>query len=313
MRYTFVKTLRNLARKNKKIYLLTGDLGYTVFEEFREEFPDRFINVGVAEQNLMSIASGLAMTDKVVFAYSIATFATMRPFEQIRNDIAAHNSSVVIVGTGAGLSYADASITHHAIEDISLMRTIPTMTVLCPADPIETEWATRESASRKSPVYLRLGKKGEPILYEKRPILTIGKGSLLIKGSSIAILAIGNIVHNALQAAILLAKRNIRASVYSIHTVKPIDRKLIEQLCKTYKLLVTVEEHSVIGGLGSTVAEIVSEQPSRNLHHLKIAIPDTFIFTIGSQKYLREKIGLSPEKIAKSIYKNLTTNTTFKR
>src|SRR3989344_9693914 len=142
MRYAFIKTLTQEAAKNSRIMLLTGDLGFTVFEDFCDRFPKQFINVGVAEQNMMGVAAGLALTGKIVFAYSIATFASMRPFEQIRNDIASHNASVIVVGTGAGLSYGHDSITHHAVEDINLMRGIPGMTILCPADPYETRFAT---------------------------------------------------------------------------------------------------------------------------------------------------------------------------
>src|SRR3989344_6160594 len=142
MRIAFIETLIKEAEKNKNIMLLTGDLGFTVFEKFQERFPDRFINVGVAEQNLMGIAAGLSFSGKIVFAYSIATFATMRPFEQIRTDIASHNTSVIIVGSGAGLSYGHDSITHHAVEDIHLMRAVPGITIFCPADPFETRFAT---------------------------------------------------------------------------------------------------------------------------------------------------------------------------
>ena len=145
MRYAFIKTLIKEAEKKKKIMLLTGDLGFTVFEKFQKKFPERFINVGVAEQNMMAIASGLALSGRIVFAYSIATFATMRPFEQIRNDIALHQLPVIVVATGAGLCYGHAGITHHATEDLNLMRASPEMTVLCPADPVEVEWATRQA------------------------------------------------------------------------------------------------------------------------------------------------------------------------
>lgn len=301
MRYTFIKTLTEEAKKNKDIMLLTGDLGFTVFEDFREKYPDRFINVGVAEQNLMGIAAGLALSGKTVFAYSIATFVTMRPFEQIRNDIAIHNLSVVVVGTGAGLSYGDAATTHHAIEDISLMRSIPGMTILCPADPTEAEWATRAAILLKKPTYLRLGKKGEPILYTKKPKLILGKGSVLNKGNDLAILATGNIVENALAAARLLARRAINCLVVSIHTVKPIDVKLIKSLSKRFPLIVTIEEHNIIGGLGSAVAEIISESISP-VKLLRIGIPDMFFSKTGSQAYLRDLIGLNPNAISDRIY-----------
>ncbi len=309
MRYAFIKTVTQEAEKDNRIMLLTGDLGFTVFEDFRDRFPKQFINVGVAEQNMMGVAAGLALTGKIVFAYSIATFASMRPFEQIRNDIASHNASVVVVGTGAGLSYGHASITHHAQEDIAIMRTIPGMTILCPADPIETTWATREAIKLKRPVYLRLGMKGEPNLYQTKPTLHLGKGSMLQKGKGIAIIATGNIVGNALSTANLLAKHRIRPTVVSMHTIKPFDTTLITRLGQTHRLLVTIEEHNIIGGLGSAVAEVLAEQKTAKARLLRLGISDRFVYEKGSQQYLREILGLNPEKIAKTIYGTLAHST----
>ncbi len=300
MRIAFINTLIKEAQKNKDIMLLTGDLGFTVFEEFKEKFPGRFINVGVAEQNLMGIAAGLSFSGKIVFAYSIATFATMRPFEQIRTDIASHNASVIVVGSGAGLSYGHDSITHHATEDINLMRGVPGMTILCPADPYETSFATKASIKLKKPVYLRLGKRGEPLLYKNGALLKVGKGSVLLNGKDIAIIATGNIVANALDAAAILLKENISPTVISMHTLKPFDDKLIKLLSKKFPIIVSVEEHSTIGGLGSSIAELIADN-KYGAKLVRIGIPDKFLFEIGSQNFLREKIGLLPHQIAKRI------------
>lgn len=304
MRKTFVDTLIKETKKNKSIMLLSGDLGFNLFEEFQDKFPENFINVGVAEQNMMGIATGLALSGRIVFAYSIATFATMRAFEQIRNDIASHNVSVVIVGSGAGLCYGYAGLTHQATEDLSLMRGIPGMTVLCPADPIEVNWATRLSIRLKKPVYLRLGKKAESILHRRTPKLRLGKAHILNEGKDVAILATGNIVSNTLKAAKILSGKNIKASVVSMHTLKPIDINLIRKFSKKFPLLVTVEEHSVIGGLGSAVAEVLTEQES-SIRLLRLGIPDKFVTQVGSQNFLREMLGLTPEKIAAKIYRVL--------
>ncbi|MBI5449201.1 hypothetical protein HY948_02680 [Candidatus Gottesmanbacteria bacterium] len=302
MRYAFIKSLLHEAEKNDRIMLLTGDLGFTVFEEFRERYPRQFLNVGVAEQNLMGIATGLALSGKIVFAYSIATFATMRPLEQIRLDIASHNAPIIIVGTGAGFSYGHASISHHAMEDIALMRVIPGMTVICPADPTEASWATRQAIKINRPVYLRLGMKGEPNLYESHTKLTIGKGSILRKGKGVALIATGNIVGNTLQAATLLAHEHINPTVVSMHTIKPLDATLITSIIDTHKTIITIEEHSVIGGLGSAVAEIIAEQQSSPKFR-RLGIPDRFMSKIGSQQYLRDLVGLSPKKIAAAVKK----------
>lgn len=304
MRKAFVNTLIKETRKNKKIMLLSGDLGFNLFEEFQDKFPENFINVGVAEQNMMGIATGLALSGRIVFAYSIATFATMRAFEQIRNDIASHKASVVIVGSGGGLCYGQAGLTHHAIEDLNLMRGVPGMTVLCPADPIEVKWATRLSVKLKKPVYLRLGKKGELTLYHHTPRLRLGKAHILNKGKDVAILATGNIVSNVLKAAKILSEKNIKATVASMHTLKPIDGNLIRKFSKKFPFLITVEEHSVIGGLGSAVAEVLTEQEC-NMRLLRLGIPDRFVTQIGSQNFLRERLGLTPEKIAAKIYRVL--------
>ena len=301
MRDAFVKTLIKEAEKDKKIFLLTGDLGFTVFEEFRDKFPERFINVGVAEQNMMAMAAGLALSGKTVFAYSIATFATMRAFEQIRNDISVHRAAVTVVGSGAGLCYGHAGITHHAIEDLSLMRAIPGMTILCPADPFETVWATRQAIKLKKPVYLRLGKKGEPVIYQKTPKLRLGKGRILRKGKDIAILGIGNLVFNALQTARILSQKNIQAAVVSIHTLKPIDADLVRKFSQKFPFLITIEEHNIIGGLGSAVAEVLAEEKQK-ARLVRLGIPDRFVYKIGSQDFLREKLGLTPEQIAEKIY-----------
>lgn len=300
MRQAFINTLIEETKLNKNIMLLTGDLGFSVFEKFRDKFPNNFINIGVAEQNMMGIAAGLAMSGKIVFAYSIATFATMRPFEQIRTDIASHNASVIVVGSGAGLSYGHDSITHHSVEDIHLMRAVPGMTILCPADPFEAQWATKASIKLKKPVYLRLGKRGEPVLYKKPSLLKVGKGSILKVGNDMAILATGNIVSNVLEAAKILSKKNIESTVVSMHTIKPLDLQLIQHLSKKFPIIITVEEHSIIGGLGSSVSEVISEN-NYNTKLIKIGVPDRFLFEIGSQNYLREKIGLLSEQIAEKI------------
>jgi len=300
MKYAFIKTLYSLAKRNPKIMLLIADLGFTVCEEFRDAFPDRFINVGVAEQDLIGIAAGLALTGKIVVVYSIPTFTILRPFEQIRNDVAYHHLPVILVGTGAGLSYSEEQITHQAIEDITLMRTLPYMTVLCPADPVEAVWATKIAVSLGKPVYLRLGKRGEPIIYTHKPNLHLGKASVLQNGKDCAILATGNIVYHSLLAAKLLAKQGIRSTVASIHTIKPIDRKYILMLARQVPLIITVEEHLLTGGLGSAVAEVLAASHVK-ARLLPLGINDRYLHEIGSPEFLRGIVGLTPQAIAKRI------------
>lgn len=298
MRYAFVSELSELASKNKDIVLLTGDLGFTVFEEFAKTFPKQFFNAGIAESNMMGVAAGLALGGKSVFAYSIATFVTYRPYEFIRNDISLHNLPVTIVGSGAGLSYGDAGPTHHALEDISIMRSLPNMTILCPADPVEARWATKTAYIAKSPVYLRLGKRGEPDLYSRSPKLKLGISSLLRRGTDFCVFATGNIVFNTLSALEICEKKNLSGSLYSIHTIKPIDKKVIESAARETKYIITVEEHRKIGGLGSAVSEIISQLPDKKVQLLTIGVGDNYSPQLGSQEYLRDICGISAEKIA---------------
>jgi transketolase len=304
MRYTFIKELIEQAKKNKNIMLLTADLGYTVVEEFGNKFPDRFINVGVAESNMIGIATGLALSGKIVFVYSIASFATLVPYESIRNDIASHNAHVIIVGSGAGLSYSDAGPSHHAIEDIAVLQTIPNMNIIAPADPTEMRWATETAVKLKKPVYLRIAKKGEPIIYKKQPTLAFGKGSILDNGKDFVIISTGNIVYNSIKSSVLLNKKGLHGTIISMHTLKPIDEKLINNLSKKFKTIFTVEEHYEIGGLGSIVSNIITKYNLKS-KLVKIAIPDIFVKESGSHDFLRNKYGLSPEKISKTILNSL--------
>lgn len=306
MRYAFIQALTEAADRDNRVVLVTGDLGFSVFESFKDKFPDRFINIGVAEQNMIGFATGLALTGKIVFCYSIATFATMRPFEQIRSVASAHDASVVVVGTGAGLSYGHLSYTHFSVEDIGLMRLIPNMTIYCPSDPLEAAWATHEAIARKKPAYLRLGMKGEPALY-KRASFGVGKGTVLREGNNVAIIAIGNIVANALEASEHLDREGIHASVVALHTVNPIDTKLIKEISNRNSLIVTVEEHSMIGGLSDAVAHVLTETHAHT-QLIRIGIPSQFLRTIGSQKYLRQKLGLDPQGIARTIRNQLKTS-----
>lgn len=306
MRYVFIKTLTAQAKKNKNIILLTADLGYTIFESFQEQLPKQYVNVGVAEANMIGIAAGLALSGKIVFAYSIATFATMRCYEQIRDDVAIHNLPVTIVGSGAGLSYSDAGFTHHATEDIAIMRPLPNMTILCPADPLEAKWATRAAIDRKGPMYLRLAKRGEPVLHKQNERFTLGKGTIMQAGRKIAVLATGNIVANAHEAVVSLKSQGITCTLVSMHSIKPLDKTFILKLAESHTSFVTVEEHAITGGLGSCVAEILAENAS-NTKLYRLGIDEKRFFQVGDHEYMRSLYGLTVRQIAariKNIYKH---------
>lgn len=308
MRNAFISSLLTIAQHNSKVVLLTGDLGYTVFEPFKIKFPQRFFNMGAAEANMIGVALGMSKSGLIPIVYSIATFATMRGFEQIRTDICLHNANVKIIGTGAGLSYGHAGPTHHALEDIALMRLLPNMTIICPSDPLMAKVATEKAILHKGPIYLRLGKRGEPAIHKELHNFEIGKGIWLRRGEKIAIIATGNLVHTAVETAAILRKAGFNPTIIDMHTIKPIDTSTIKKLLINHTFVYTLEEHSIIGGIGSAVAETIAELRLSNHHHFaRIGIKDTFIDVVGNQNYLRSVYKLTPQHIAAQIKKDLKT------
>ena len=304
MRSGIIKTIHELMRKDENIYFLTGDLGYHVLEDMQAEFPKRVINMGVAEQNMMSVAAGLALSGKKVYVYSIIPFATMRCFEQIRNDVCYNNADVTILGVGSGLSYGILSATHFALEDIAIIRALPNISIFSPADEIEAVLGVKELYKQRKPAYIRIGKKEEPKIYDRAYDLKIGKGNLLLEGSDITLFSTGTIMSEVLNAAEILRGKKIKATIVNIHTIKPLDKNLVIQESRFKKHVFVVEEHGKIGGLGSAIAEAVCDEedfPQLTL----IGTEDRFIKNIGSQDYLRRVTGLSSDKIASTIIKKL--------
>lgn len=298
MRTAFIKTLIDLARADQRIFLLVGDLGYSVVEPFAREFPNRFINAGVAEQNMTGVATGLALEGKTVFTYSIANFPTLRCLEQIRNDVCYHNVNVNIVSIGSGLAYGALGSTHHGTEDIAIMRSLPNMTVVAPGDPVEASLATQAVAGSSGPCYLRLGKAGEPIVHQKTPEFAIGKAIELHSGRDITLIATGGVLHIAMQAVERLEKDGIGAQLLSMHTVKPIDGQAVLTAALETGAIVTIEEHGIIGGLGSAVSEVLAESGTSPVSFKRIGLDGSFCTEVGSQQYLRELYSLSVEGIA---------------
>ena len=300
MRNTFVKKLTELAEKDKRIYLLTGDLGFSVFEDFAEKFPKRFINCGVAEQNMMGVVAGLALSGKKPYVYSIVPFVTIRCLEQIRNDVCYQNLNVKLIGVGGGFSYGSLGATHYAIEDLAILRTLPNMTVLCPADPIETEELIMKSYQTENPTYIRLGRTGEKKIYNFPPQIEIGKPSILKRGEDGIFIATGIQVNICLEAAEKLKKMGYDFKVISLHTLKPINKESLLNEVKGIKKVFTVEEHNIIGGLGSAVAEILMESDWQG-DFKRIAVSDEYPSEIGSAEYLRKKYHLDTEQITSYV------------
>lgn len=301
MRKAFVKTLEKEAKRNPKIFLLTADLGFMLFEDFAKRFPQRFINMGVGEANMIGAASGIALCGKIPIVYSISNFVTLRVLEQIRNDICYQNANVKIVGVGAGFGYGLDGLTHYVTEDIAIMRSLPNMVVISPADPIEVELATKKALRYGGPVYLRLGKTGEPIIHKNKPNFTIGKGLVIQNGKDATIISTGSITYNALQAAQMIAKNGLQIRVVSMHTIKPLDKQLVIKAALETKRIFTLEEHLITGGLGTAVAEVLSEASLKDVFLKRLAIRDCCVQIVGSQNYLRDKFSLSAKKIAKII------------
>ena len=296
MRNAFVETLCDLAEKQEDIFLLTGDLGFGVLTKFWENFPDRFINAGIAEQNMTTVAAGLAMEKKCVFTYSIANFPTMRCLEQIRNDVAYHNVNVNIVAVGGGFSYGALGMSHHATEDVGIMRVIPNMVVFTPNDPLEAQYVTKWASEIPQPCYIRLGKGKESFIHQAGDKIQFNVASKLRIGKDVIFMVAGSIVEEVLQAADELKEYDIECGIYAFSSVKPIDKNTIFEAANQTNYIITVEEHSIIGGLGSAVAEVLAED-KHNARLIRLGLNNEFSCVVGSQSYLREFYGISSNKI----------------
>lgn len=305
MRSAFVKKLSELAGKNSNIYLLTADTGFRVFDDYKKAFPKRYLNVGICEAGMIGLAAGLALSGKIVFVYAIATFVTMRCFEQIRNDLCYQRLPVILIGVGQGLTYGGAGATHHSIEDIAIMNCLPNMTVICPGDPFEVSMAVKKAIGLKGPCYIRLGKSGETRLHKRPfPEFAIGKGISIRQGKDIAIFATGNMLETAVNVHELLKERGVKAEVISVHTIKPLDVGLIARKARHCRMLVTIEEHSIVGGLGSCVSGVITEK-GLCVKLKRFAVEDRYLSMAGGHDYLRKHFGLTAEQISAVIEREL--------
>jgi transketolase len=301
MRTAIIDEIYKIMKENKKAYFLIGDLGYHFTEEIEKDFPDRFLNIGVAEQNMIGIASGLALTGKKVYISTIIPFLIMRCFEQIRNDICYHNLDITLLGSGAGLTYGILSSTHFALEDIALMRSLPNMNIFAPADGTEAKLGIQELKNLNKPLYIRMSAREEPIIYDKSYKFKFGKGSIVKKGKDIILFVSGAIMGEVLEATKTLeSQHGIKSEVVNIHSVKPIDKELVLKEIKNKKMIFTVEEHYKTGGLGSAVAEILSE--IKDSPTLKIiGVENNFIHEVGTRSYLRQRLNLDSKGLVKTI------------
>jgi transketolase len=302
MRTAFIEALTELAADDPRITLVVGDLGFGVVADFAKRFPRQYLNVGVAEQNMTGVAAGMAMAGRIVFTYSIANFPTLRCLEQIRSDVCYHATNVVVVAVGGGLSYGALGMSHHATEDIAILRSLPQMTVIAPGDPVETKAAVEAAAAGIGPVYLRLGRAGEPLVHQEPIDWRLGEALTVRSGDDVTLISTGAMLHTATQAADALAADGISVGVLSMHTVKPLDTEAILESARRTQRIVTLEEHSLLGGLGSAVAEALCEADVRNVRFQRIGLPSEFSRHIGSQEYLQRVYGLDVESVTRRVY-----------
>ena len=294
-------------KNDENIYFIIGDLGFASVEMIQKDFPDRFINAGIAEQNMIGMAAGLALSGKKVYCYSIIPFLIMRCFEQIRNDLCYHNLNVVLLGAGAGMSYGILSSTHFALIDLAITRTLPNFSVFSPADEQEAILGTKSFKNHQGPGYIRIGQRVEPVIYPEPYNFKLGQGHVLQEGdkNGVVVFSTGPITHEVVLASSLLEKQTgQKMTIIDIHTIKPLDKKLIIERSKKAQAIFTVEEHSKIGGLGSAVAETLAGTDSLSKLTI-IGTKDEFIKDVGSQQYLRKIKQLDALGILKRIRKQL--------
>lgn len=303
MRDTVIRTLIELGKEDKNIELITGDLGFGVLKSFWETLPDQFINAGIAEQNMTGVAAGLALEGKKVFTYSIGNFPTLRCLEQIRNDCAYHNANVNVICVGGGYVYGSLGMSHHATEDIAILRALPDVTVICPGDPNEAALAVKKIANTDGTCYLRLGRGGEKTVNNIEEF-EIGKAYKLREAKDltkkVAVFSTGAILEETSLACDMLEEAGIAVEQYSFPTVKPIDKEVIKDCVSRFGNIFTVEEHNIVGGFGSAVAEVMSELDHKAKLR-RIGINDFYCIKVGSQAYLREQVGINADGIVEKV------------
>jgi transketolase len=296
MRNAFAAALESAVVEDERVCLVLADLGWGVFDEVAARAPGRVINAGIAEQAMVGVAAGLAQAGKKAVAYTIAPFLTSRAHDQVRVDVAAGQADVVLVGAGGGVAYGYLGLTHHAIDDLAAMRALPNMTLLAPADPVEASEATRAALALDGPVYLRLGKNGEPPVLPAGTRFQIGRAVTVRDGADVTIASTGPILSEAIHAAEILSHRGVDAAVLHFGTVKPLDEAAVLRALQRTGTIVTLEEHSVIGGFGSAVAEVCAEAGFGRV--IRTGIPDTFVHEVGTREHLLAHYGLDGPGLA---------------
>ena len=306
MRTLFQKKITELAKKRDDIVLLSGDIGNKMFDDFKQIAPERFINCGIAEASMMSVAGGLALSGFRPVVYTITPFVTARCFEQAKISVGYHEANVLIIGTGSGLSYAELGATHHSLDDISIMGSIPNMRVLAPCDSNQLGFYLDEALNINGPTYIRIGKKGEPIITSEVSEIRIGKSNIIKEGSDFLILGIGPIINEALLAVEKLeSESQKRIAIADMSSVKPMDEIFLKEMVKRkFKTWITLEEHGFVGGMGLRINNwLFKNDKSKDIKTINLNTPDQFIHTLGKQKFLRKELNIDES----FIYKKLLT------
>ncbi|MDO8638395.1 MAG: transketolase C-terminal domain-containing protein [Candidatus Daviesbacteria bacterium] len=302
MRNSFVNSIYKATKINENVLCLVGDIGAFLLRKYIKDFPLNYYNLGAAEANMVGVAAGFAMSGKIPFVYTITPFITSRCYEQIKVDVCYNEANVKLVGIGSGVSYGTMGSTHHSLEDIAIMRALPNMVVISPADPREVEEAVFAAMKHNGPVYIRLTLSSNPLDYKKGKF-KIGKARIVKKGSDAAIIATGDMVRIANEASVILKKNNINCYVINIHTIKPIDEELIKKLSRECKAIVSIEEHSIIGGLGSAVSSIISQYSLNKARYKIMGFNDIFCKEYSKDKLkIFEKYGLSTKHLVKTMF-----------
>ncbi len=302
MRNAFADEITALAAFDPALVLLSGDIGNRLFDRFKAACPDRFYNCGVAEANMVGLAAGLALSGLRPVVYTIASFLTYRTIEQIRLDLCYHGVPVVLVGTGSGLGYASLGVTHHSLEEMAMLRALPGMTVLAPADACELRACLRDGLCASGPVYIRIGKKGEPVLHKVPPDRAIGRTFVLREGGDVCLLAVGVMVGVALQAARMLTDQGVAAQVVSVPTIKPLDTTMLAETFANFPLVATLEEHGLTGGFGAAVAEWLADlETAPRARLLRFGSGDHFLHKAGDTGYAHDHFGLDAVAVVNRV------------
>ena len=302
MRNHLIAELERIAEEDRRVVVLTADLGYSVLDSFARRFPGRCFNVGICEQNMASVAAGLALEGHVVYTYSIGNFPVMRCLEQIRNCVCYHNANVKIIAVGGGFVYGQLGMSHHATEDIARTRALPNMRVFCPADPDEAVKVVGAAHGIDGPCYIRLARGGEPLLHPSLHGYDVRRLLPIREGGRVAVLSTGPVLSEALSAAEALRKEGVEVGVYNCICLKPFDADTLGSIASRYEAIVSIEEHNVIGGLGSIVADhLLALGPSAMPKLVKLGLQDVYTSIVGSQSYLRKHYGLMSEDVVRAV------------